>query len=92
MTGWLAKILSTLGQVENIVDNLERHAKVRSVLPERRDMVFWRLPNDGAHFRRARKQRCGLSIDSPLVLFSCLIDPMGVEHLAELSIANVAQS
>jgi hypothetical protein len=87
----LAQLARILAQVEHIIDDLEGHSNVGSVLPQRLNRGFSSIPNDRAHLRRSGEERGSLSEYAPFVLLTRLIEAMGKEHFAQLTVAYIGK-
>ena len=91
VAGRFAEILGAAGEIEHVVDDLKRHADVRAEGAERLDVLCGRVAEDGAHLGGAGEERRGLAEDARFVLLARLVQAMGVEHLAQLTVADVAE-
>jgi hypothetical protein len=84
--------LRPFAEIEHVVDDLEGHADVGAEIAERLDVGGGGGGEDGAHLGGAGEEGGRLAEDAALVLVATLVEVVGVEHLAQLAVADLAES
>ena len=91
VSGRFAEDLGALPEIEDVVDDLERHAQVGAETAQLLHGVLIGPADHGAHLGRAGKEGGRFSVDPALVVVAALAHPVGIEGFSDLAIADFGE-